>query len=121
MDRISISFLLILLFFCRRAGSQPLGLSRSSADGEESKRDRGPTTNGVRANPAVDKIIYAIGEDVLLHIAIENLSETQSIYDEPFRGHNRYYAGRTASIKITVQDEDGPLNPDLIFRLRWLN
>jgi hypothetical protein len=111
MDKLSISLILFLLFFCRCADSQPPGLSPSTADGEESKRDWGPTTNGVRAYLAVDKLIYTIGEDVPLHIAIENLSATQSIYDEPFRGHSLYYSGRTASIKIAVQDEDGPLNP----------
>jgi hypothetical protein len=80
----------------------------------ETKQTWGPVEKGVRAGLTIDRLTYAVGEDVPLHIALENISATHLIYGEPFRP--RLAFGKdVASIRVTVQDEDGPLTPSESF------
>lgn len=43
-------------------------------------RNWGPLTQGLRASVALDKETYRLGEDIPLHIAIQNLSSTLHVY-----------------------------------------
>jgi hypothetical protein len=79
----------------------------------EIKRTWGPVQAGVRADLTVDRLNYPIGEDVVLHIAVENVSGTQPVYGEPFRPRPAFSGYRSSTVKVVVQDEDGPLTARL--------
>lgn len=83
------------------------------ADPSEIKRDWGPMKDGVRADLAVDKLAYAVGQDVPLHIALENVSATRKVYGEPFRPRPAFGDYSFFSVKVTVQGADGALTPQL--------
>jgi hypothetical protein len=57
----------------------------------------GATAKGVHVALWADRSTYALGEDIPIHIRVENISATEAICGD--------------SIEVTVQDEDGPLRP----------
>jgi len=73
------------------------------------KRNWGATKLGMRADLTLDKLTYPLGQDIPLHIAIENVSNANPIYSEPFLPSDPELSDAMASIHIVVQDEDGPL------------
>src|SRR5579864_2740794 len=101
----------VFVLFCGLAVTQTLGLPPSAAQAQEPNQKWGPITKGVRAGLSTDKIAYPVGEDIPLHITLENVSANAPIYDEPFRPRPAFGDFSSISIKITVQDEDGPLTP----------
>jgi hypothetical protein len=111
-NRVSISLILIPVLFCGVAEAQTPGARPPSAVAAKTDRTWGPISHGVRAFLSVDRLTYHLGEDVPLHISIENVSATQTIFDETPQMQSIFYGGPTASIRLTVLDgEEGPLNP----------
>jgi len=81
------------------------------ADGTKIKRTWGRIKKGVRADLTVDKLTYAVGEDVPLHIALENVSAAQPVFGEPYRLRPAFGGFSFLGVNVVVQDEDGPLTP----------
>jgi len=86
-------------------------LPASSVRAAEIKRNWGQIEKGIRVDFTVDKLTYSVGEDVPLHIAVENVSGNSRIYGEPFRPRPAFGDDGSSGIKVTVQDDDGPLTP----------
>jgi hypothetical protein len=68
----------------------------------------GDEQSGVRVGVSADKLTYELGEDILIHVFLENVSDSQPVYGEPFRPRPAYDA-EMGSVQIAVLDEDGPL------------
>jgi hypothetical protein len=85
----------------------------------EKKWNWGHELAGVRVGLSVDKLTYALGEDVPLHVAVENASASVPIFGEPFLPRPIYGNDNLISLRMDVLDEDGPLrvqppSPDTI-------
>ena len=74
-------------------------------------RTWGKPEKGVRADLTLDKLTYALGDDIPLHIATEDLSAESAVYDRPL-GHytgNAYLPDAWWSLQVVVEDEHGPI------------
>ena len=74
---------------------------------------------GVRVGLSVDKLTYALGEDIALHVAVENGSASVPIFGEPFLRRPIFGNDNLIGLRVDVLDEDGPLrvqppSPDTI-------
>ena len=85
------------------SATQPLHLSM--IDGKLTRRNWGPTVQGAAVSLKLDKDVYALGSDIPLHIALENVDSHQTIaawdpyYDPP-------------GVGVELQDPAGqPISP----------
>jgi hypothetical protein len=91
--------------------------ARHPSESGDAKQDWGPIEKGVRAGLTVDKLIYPVGEDVPLHIMVENVLATHPLYGGPFRPRTAFGYDDSDGIQVTVQNEDGSLNPRNALRI----
>jgi hypothetical protein len=98
----------LLVLVCGFVEAQAPESPSSQAQVQELKENWGPITEGVRVGLSVDKLTYSVGQDVTLHIVVENVSATQPVYGEPFRPRARDH---NLAIGVMVQSKDGPLSP----------
>jgi hypothetical protein len=75
----------------------------------EKKWNWGAEIAGVRVGLSMDKLTYALGEDVPLHIALENASASVSVFGEPFLRRPIHGNDNLPSVRVEILDEDGPL------------
>lgn len=85
----------------------------------EKKWNWGGELAGVRVGLSVDKLTYALGEDIALHVAVENGSASVPIFGEPFLRRPIFGNDNLIGLRVDVLDEDGPLrvqppSPDTI-------
>jgi hypothetical protein len=77
-------------------------------------RTWGKAEKGVRVDLTLDKLTYALGEEIPLHIATEDLAAEFPVYGRPF---GSYSMGDTSmldegwSVAVVVEDEHGPIKP----------
>ena len=68
---------------------------------------REPSKSGTNCRSSLWEV-----EDVPLHIAVESVSAPPPVYGEPIR-RPAFEGYSSSSISVVVQDEDGPLTPQL--------
>jgi len=68
----------------------------------------GDEQNGVRIGISSDKPNYQLGEDILIHVLLENVTASRPVFGEPFRPRPAYDS-ELGGVQIAVLDEDGPL------------
>src|ERR1700728_1599281 len=72
----------------------------------EKKWNWGHELAGVPVGLSVDKLTYALGEDVPLHVAVENASASVPIFGEPFLLRRIVSNDNLISLQVEVLDED---------------
>lgn len=78
-------------------------------DAAEVSRTWGPVQQGVHVAFSLDKLTYAIGEDIPLHIAAEVVSFDRPVYGEPDVRRGAFFNEFSASFHLTIIGEDGVL------------
>ena len=80
-----------------------LGLSASAQKLPSTTRD------GVRVSLSLDKLAYAVGEDIPLHIAAQVVSGERPVYGEPDRPSAAFFTRWNSSnaFHLIITDEDG--------------
>jgi hypothetical protein len=69
----------------------------------------GVPADGLRVGVRLDKRDFDIGEDVAVHIAVENLSGTVPVYGSPFVPRPAFGTSPLVGLRVDVLDSDGPL------------
>jgi len=82
-----------------------------ATEASEMQRTWGSLQHGLHAGLAIDKPTYRLGEEVPLHIVVENVSAERPTYSEPYHLRVAYADHSRMSIGIRVEDKDGPLTP----------
>jgi hypothetical protein len=69
----------------------------------------GPTKDGVRVSLSLDKLTYAVGEDIPLHIAAQVVSAKRPVYGEPDRLTGAFFIkwDFSRAFHLTINDEAG--------------
>src|SRR5579863_2248509 len=69
----------------------------------------GPTKGGVRVSLSLDKLKYAVGEDIPLHITAQVVSAVRPVYGEPDRPSGAFLirSDFSRAFHLTITDEDG--------------
>jgi hypothetical protein len=65
--------------------------------------------SGLRVAVRLDKRKFDIGEDVAVHIAVENVSATVPVFGEPFVAQPAFGHNPLIGLRVDVLDSDGPL------------
>jgi hypothetical protein len=76
-------------------------------DPAEMPRQWGPAQQGVRVALSLDKLTYAIGEDIPLHIAAQVVSTEQRVYGEPDTMRGAFFTDFSGALHLTLIGEDG--------------
>jgi TPR repeat protein len=76
-------------------------------DPTEMPRQWGPTDHGVRVALSLDKLTYAIGEDIPLHIAAQVVASERPVYAEPDAMRGAFFADFSGAFHLTFIGEDG--------------
>ena len=92
----------------RLVPSNPLTLT--VVDPATIQRTWGENEEGVRADLTVDNLTYTVGEDIPLHLAIENASASRPLYSMPLDG-----GACPSDYTVHVEKEDG--SPPEFFQL----
>jgi hypothetical protein len=69
----------------------------------------GPVKDGVRVSLSLDKLTYAVGEDIPLHIATQVVSANHPVYGEPDRPSGAFFLpwDFSRAFHLTITDENG--------------
>lgn len=76
-------------------------------DPAEMPRQWGHTDQGVRVALSLDKLKYAIGEDIPLHIAAQVVSSERLVYAAPDTMRGAFFADFSGAFHLTFIGEDG--------------
>jgi uncharacterized protein len=76
-------------------------------DPAEMPRKWGATEQGVRVALSLDKLTYAISEDIPLHIAAQVVSYERPVYAEPDTMRGTFFSEFSGAFHLTLIDEDG--------------
>lgn len=96
----------------RLVSSNPLTLT--VVDPATIQRTWGKAEEGVRADLTVDNLAYTVGEDIPLHLAIENVSASRPLYSMPLNG-----GACPSDYTVHVEKEDG--SPPEFFQLPFFS
>jgi len=67
----------------------------------------GPVQQGVHVALSLNKLTYAVGEDITLHIAVQAVSSDHSVYGEPDAPRGAFFGDFSAAFHLTIIGEDG--------------
>jgi hypothetical protein len=76
-------------------------------DPAEMPRKWGATEQGVHVALSLDKLTYAIGEDIPLHIAAQVVSYERPVYAEPDTMRGTFFSDFSGAFHLTLIGEDG--------------
>lgn len=71
-------------------------------------RHWGTEQHGVRASLTLDKTHYKLGEDISLHIFVEETASDRLLYGEPFGPRAAFFASPVQSMSLEIRDGVGP-------------
>lgn len=86
-----------------------ISLSASAQSLASAPDNWGPTKDGVRVSLSLDKLTYAVDEDIPLHIAAQVVSAERPVYGEPDRPSGAFFIrwDFSRAFHLTITDEDG--------------
>jgi TPR repeat protein len=79
----------------------------SFKDPAEMPRTWGPVKQGVHVALSLDKLTYAVGEDIPLHIAAQVVSSDQPVFAEPDVRRGAFFSDFSGAFHLTLIGEDG--------------
>jgi len=86
-----------------------LGLSASAQNPPRTAENWGPAKQGVRVALSLDKLTYAVGEPIPLHIAAQVLSAERPLYGVPDRKSGAFFMkwDFARAFQLSILDESG--------------